>query len=324
MNIVDLSLELKPGMRGVSVTPAYTLEKDGWNAANWNLYSHTGTHADAPIHFGASNETIDKMPLSNFMGKAWVANIPDVEPRQLLTSNDLGSVAETFEDGDCLLLRTDWHKHADDLAIYRDGLPRIGDELANWCVARRIKLLGVEPPSIADVNTLEEIDRIHKILLGAGITIVEGLCNLDQLEPQVSFMTLPLNLSAGDGAASGGRGGLLGGSSTQPQQWLVVVWFRPSLESPRQNSIGDRGEGAVPENLGAGRRGTEQFKVLGASSPEIEIIPTDHFRDQTIVIGTTEALGEASFSTSAFERSIVRQKIPISFCRFRDLLDMIQ
>jgi len=200
MNIIDLSLELKPGMRGVSVTPAYTLEKDGWNAANWNLYSHTGTHADAPIHFGASNETIDQMPLSRFMGKAWVAHIHDVQPRQLLTSKDLGAVAETFAEGECLLLRTDWSQHVETPSIYRDGLPRISDELAHWCVARRIKLLGVEPPSIADVNNLEEVDRIHKILLGAGITIVEGLCNLDQLKPQVTFMALPLKLSAGDGS----------------------------------------------------------------------------------------------------------------------------
>ena len=45
--LIDLSLSLKPGMRGVSVTPAYTVAKDGWNATNWTLYSHAGTHVDS-------------------------------------------------------------------------------------------------------------------------------------------------------------------------------------------------------------------------------------------------------------------------------------
>jgi arylformamidase len=85
-------------------------------------------------------------------------------------------------------------------AIYRDGLPRVSDALAHWCVGNKVKLLGVEPPSIADVTNLPELTRIHKILLGGGVTIVEGLCNLDQLTgPTVFFAALPLKIAAGDG-----------------------------------------------------------------------------------------------------------------------------
>jgi kynurenine formamidase len=48
-----------------------------------------------------------------------------------------------------------------------------------WCVERKVKLLGVEPPSVADVNNKEEPTHIHAIL-GEGV-IVEGLTNPDQV-----------------------------------------------------------------------------------------------------------------------------------------------
>ena len=71
---------------------------------------------------------------------------------------------------------------------------------AAWCVAHRVKILGVEPPSIADVNHLPEVTRIHKVLLGGGVTIVEGLAFLDRLtQSRVFFHALPLRLASGDG-----------------------------------------------------------------------------------------------------------------------------
>ena len=134
------------------------------------------------------------------MGPAWVVPLVPTLPRARLTVAHLGAIAEKFSPGDSLLLRTDWHKHVADPAIYRDGLPRISEELAHWCVTRRVKILGVEPPSIADVNNLPEVTRIHQILLGGGVTIVEGLAHLDQLtHPRVFFHALPLKLAAGDG-----------------------------------------------------------------------------------------------------------------------------
>ncbi len=200
MHPIDLTLTATPGMRGISMSFANTLKDDGWNAANWTIYSHSGTHADAPLHFEASDQTIDEMPLTAFMGKAWVADIIDTQPRQWLVPEDLSEVANSIQPDDCLLLRTGWSHHLEDSSIYRDGLPRISDELAEWLVEKQVKLVGTEAPSVADVNDLVEVDRIHKILLGAGITIVEGLCNLEKLESQVFFMALPLKLAKGDGA----------------------------------------------------------------------------------------------------------------------------
>lgn len=201
LRLVDLTLPLVPGQRGVTMEPKCTVPRDGWNAATWQLYSHAGTHMDARIHFAVDEETIDTIPLERGLGPAWVMQLAPIAPRTLLTVAHLGAVADTFAPGDSLLLRTDWHRHAADPALYRDGLPRISEELAQWCVDRRVKMLAVEPPSVADVNNLPEVTRIHRILLGGGVTIVEGLAFLDRLEqPKVFFHALPLKLAGGDGS----------------------------------------------------------------------------------------------------------------------------
>lgn len=199
--IIDLTLPVVPGRRGADRAPARSIERDGWNAANWQLYSHAGTHMDAPVHFAASPGTIDRTPLSMCMGPAWVVDVRPVAPAAVLQPEDLGEVQHRFVPGESLLLLTDWSKHADDPALYRERLPRIGEALARWCVEHQVKLLGVEPPSVADVNNLPEVTLIHKILLGGGVTIVEGLAHLDTLtQERVFFAALPLKLEDGDGA----------------------------------------------------------------------------------------------------------------------------
>jgi arylformamidase len=200
-SLIDLTLTLRPGMRGVRSEAAFTVSRDGWNAATWHLYSHAGTHMDAQLHFEAGPETIDTKPLERCYGPAWVVNLVPVAPQALLTVASLGAVAQKFVAGESLLLRTDWHRHVDNPAVYRDGLPRIGEELARWCVAHRVRMLGVEPPSIADVNNREEVTTIHRILLEGGVTIVEGLAHLDRLtSPRVTFFAMPLKLSGADGS----------------------------------------------------------------------------------------------------------------------------
>jgi kynurenine formamidase len=187
-------------MRGVEITPKFTVAREGWNASTLSLYSHAGTHMDAQVHFEAGSETIDQHTPQRCMGRAWLVNLTGIAPKALIEIAGLGDVAKQFQPGDSILLRTDWSKQLDNPAIYRDGLPRISDALANWCVASKVKLLGVEPPSIADVTNLPEVTRIHKTLLAGGVTIVEGLCNLDKLTgPKVFFAALPLKIAAGDG-----------------------------------------------------------------------------------------------------------------------------
>ncbi len=201
MRLIDLTLPVRPGMRGVATESTFNVERDGWNASTWHLYSHSGTHMDAPIHFAAGPGTIDQTPLTTCIGPAWVIDLRGCAPQALHTVADLGPVAATFQPGDSLLLHTGWSAHVDNPAIYRDGLPRLSEALATWCVDHRVRLLGVEPPSVADVNHLPEVTRIHQILLSGGVTIVEGLTHLDLLTAdRVVFGAMPLKLTDSDGS----------------------------------------------------------------------------------------------------------------------------
>lgn len=199
-SLIDLSLPIHGGMRGVKKSPCHLLEKDGWNSSTLELYSHSGTHMDAPIHFGCGKQTIDEIPVDRFLSDAWMVDLTGIEPAGLIHVADLGVVADQIQAGQSLILKTGWSAHVDDPGIYRDKLPRISEELALWCVDKQINLIGVEPPSVADVNNLPEVTRIHQILLGGDILIVEGLTNLESLPPSpFRFGAFPLKIQRGDG-----------------------------------------------------------------------------------------------------------------------------
>jgi arylformamidase len=198
--IIDLTLPIHDGMRGFSWESKFTVERDGWNGRTLHLYSHCGTHMDSPFHFAAGPTTIDQIPLDRCCGTAHVVKLPNTQPSEWLTVAHLGPLAESFPADDVLLLATGWSQYVDQPAIYRDGLPRVSDELATWCVERRVKLLGVEPPSVANVNDLPEVTRIHRILLGGNVVIVEGITQLLTLPPEVEFIAAPLKIQGSDGS----------------------------------------------------------------------------------------------------------------------------
>ena len=200
MRIVDLSLPLGNQTRGVKVEPTLRIATDGWNASQLGLYSHAGTHMDAPFHFLDGGRTIDQQDLAALIGPAHVVNLAPAAPRQLLTVEDLAGIADRIEPGARILLRTDWHKCIGQ-PQYRDHLPRVSVGLARWLVEQKVALVGVEPPSVADVNDLHEVTEVHQTLLGGGVVIVEGLAHLDRLsQPVVEFIALPLKIVGGDGS----------------------------------------------------------------------------------------------------------------------------
>lgn len=199
--IVDLTLPMREGLRGFEKQPKNVFQRDGYNTSMLHVYSHCGTHMDAQTHFGAGPETIDMHTPARCMGPAWVVDVADAGPRTLIGVSHVSSITHRFQPGDSLLIRTGWSRHIADTQLYRDQLPRIGEDLAHWCVERRVKLLGVEPPSVADVQSIDELTTIHQILLRGGVTIVEGLANLDQLQhEQCFFVALPLKIEGCDGS----------------------------------------------------------------------------------------------------------------------------
>ena len=200
MRIIDLTLPITNEMPGVELTVAKQLDVDGWNATTLKLYSHCGTHMDAPKHFLPGGNALEQLDLSVLVGPARVVNLAPANHKQLLTVADMANVESLVTPGSRLLFRTDWYKRYG-TAAYRHELPRISLELAEWLVARQVALIGVEPPSVADVNNRDELTSVHQTLFRGKVVIVEGLAHLDQLRSEVvEFIALPLKVIGGDGS----------------------------------------------------------------------------------------------------------------------------
>ena len=190
MKIIDLSLTYEEGMRGVAFENAKSKSVDGWNSKTLHLYSHAGTHMDAPFHFEVNNQTIDEFEVSRFVCDSWVIPI-DAHAEQKIKLADLNAYPDLINKGDGVILKTGWSAfvHEDK---YRQALPGIHESLANWFVGKGINMLAVETPSIADVMDMEEVTKIHEILLDGDIIIVEGLTNLDAVSKEkVKLIALP-------------------------------------------------------------------------------------------------------------------------------------
>ncbi|WP_400077560.1 cyclase family protein [Winogradskyella sp. R77965] len=198
--VIDLTMSISMEMPGVDITTAKDLLIDGWNATNLHLYSHSGTHMDAPVHFGVNSVTIDQIESERFISEAWIVDLTHLENKALIGVEDMKPIKDKIKKGQSLLLKTGWSKKVNTPA-YRDELPRISTELAEWLGEKQVNILGVEPPSVADVNTLDEVTSIHTILMSHDIVIVEGLTNLDMItKEKVLLIAFPIKVKNGDGA----------------------------------------------------------------------------------------------------------------------------
>jgi kynurenine formamidase len=199
--IIDITMSYKEPMRGFTKSVARRISEDGWNATDLHIYSHAGTHMDAPMHFNINPLTIDEIPPHRFISDCHIIKVQVKNDSQIITVDDLGMKADQIKEMESVIFQTGWSRYSDDLSIYRDKLPRIGEDLAKWLVRRKVNLIGVEPPSVADVNNLVELQLIHRILLEGNILILEGLTNLEAVQKDfVKLLALPLKVHKGDGA----------------------------------------------------------------------------------------------------------------------------
>jgi kynurenine formamidase len=199
--IIDLTLTLSEEIPNYSREISKQIPEDGWNASMIHVYSHTGTHMDCPYHFGLSDVTIDKIPPERFVADGILVKVPDVQPGMNIRKSVLDEFSRDELTGRAVLFHTGWSKHYKNPEIYRNQLPRISQELAQYMVDTGVSIVGVEPPSVSDVNNIVEINLIHKILLGGDVIIVEGLANLENLSGRpFRFIALPLKIEGGDGA----------------------------------------------------------------------------------------------------------------------------
>lgn len=184
-----------PGDPGVVVELVARVE-DGDVAAvsRLTLGTHTGTHVDPPAHFLVGGMTVDDLPLDVLVGPAVVADATSGAPIDAARLEAVGLPAGTTR---CLLKTrpagVDPPRSPANLAT--PGL--VTPDGAEWLVARGVRLIGVDTLSIEP--TADDYP-VHRILLGAGVIIVEGL-DLTAAPPGAyELVCLPLRIAGGDGA----------------------------------------------------------------------------------------------------------------------------
>lgn len=165
-----------------------TMADGGANVAELFLSVHTGTHADGPYHVLGDGARIGDVPLDAFIGPAHVLDVADVE------RIDGGWIAAYLPD-DCerLLLRTRaWR----DPHVFPTRWPALTTDSARMLVERGVRLVGTDAPS---PDPFEASDLpVHRILLGAGVAIVENLLLDDVADGAYELIALPLRLAEAD------------------------------------------------------------------------------------------------------------------------------
>jgi len=157
---------------------------------------HNGTHADAPFHFEPGANTIEQMPLEIYLGDAVVMDLTRLfgtDRTRQITIADIESCADSLERAPRLLLKTGVWK---DSKVFPDSIPVIAPDVPEWLCARRLKLIGLDLPSVDPIEAKQLSN--HHALAAAGIAIVESL-DLSQVEAGTyHFAALPLRISGGD------------------------------------------------------------------------------------------------------------------------------
>lgn len=210
MKIIDLSLTIEEGMMTfpthwhpvVEITILGRHGIEGRETRKLVLGTHIGTHADAPRHFIPNGAGIDEVPLDILIGPATVADFTDCRPLQEIDVADLkeklsGKVPRR------LILRTGWSECFGDMKFYNE-YPFLSENAARWLVENGVKLIAMDTPSPdnpAHSRGTPKDSPNHKVLLGAGVVLVEYLTNLKSLTASdVELIVMPLKLKGCDGS----------------------------------------------------------------------------------------------------------------------------
>ena len=202
-NIVDLShtismgMPVYPGTEPPQISVPCTIEAHGFTEKRISLFSHTGTHIDAPGHILNGANTLDQFPLIQFYVEGVVIDVSWFK-KQVLELSDLEPFRAQMEGKDFVLLHSGWSDLWGQEAYFRD-YPVLSQEAALWLSQRPIKGIGLDMISIDPVDSVDFPN--HKILFEQSMVIVENLTHLQGLvgHPFI-FCCMPLKLENADGS----------------------------------------------------------------------------------------------------------------------------
>ena len=186
MMLIDISQELFscktfPGDPAPERKQLQSIEAgDICNLTQFSMCAHNGTHVDAPYHFFNDGKTIDQLGLVPFVGDCYVARFEgDV------LANDAEKILENVKDAGA------------SQRILIAGKATVTEGAAQVFADAGILLLGNESQTVGPEDAPA---KVHRILLGSGCVLLEGIVLSSVDEDRYYLSAAPLNLGGSDGA----------------------------------------------------------------------------------------------------------------------------
>lgn len=193
MRFVDLSVPINedtpvyPGDPKTKIVPAGILEKDGYEDHYISLGTHVGTHIDAPKHMISRTKSLDQISVDRFIGNGIYIKVNE--------KFNFGKIRKAPIKKDDIVIFHTGISNVYYKPDYYNKYPAITEEIANYLVKKKIKMVGVDMCSVD-----HEPFPVHRILLKNNILIIENLTNLAKLASQkFTVYAFPIKLQI-DGA----------------------------------------------------------------------------------------------------------------------------
>jgi len=151
---------------------------DMYNHSMITMDSHAGTHCDAFSHFLQGKACIDEMALTHYYGPCSVITIPAEAP---VTRELLGGKIE----------------HTERLVLHTGGAGYLTKCGAEYLVECGVFTVVTDALSISPLDNEAEL---HKILLGAGIAVIENAVLDGVPDGDYILSAFPIKLGGCDGA----------------------------------------------------------------------------------------------------------------------------
>jgi kynurenine formamidase len=217
--VIDLSYRLTPEFPlfpvydPVRVAEKFTTDRDGFFVRSWAFDEHSGTHVDAPAHFGGQ-ATVDRIAPEELILPAVVIDISakaESDHDAMLTPDDVlrWEGRHGRLPGRCaVLVRTGWASRVHDPVAYLNPdaagvmhAPGFSDEVTEFLKEERsgVRAIGLDTASL-DIGASADF-RAHASWLPSGRYGIENLANLDQLPPSGAVVVV------GAPSLAGGSGG---------------------------------------------------------------------------------------------------------------------
>lgn len=199
---LDVTHPIKEGMVHWPGQPPVTFSRlkslqagDSSNVSALRLSLHTGTHMDAPKHFLEGESDVTAAPLDEMMGALRVADVGEADGVGEAEIRTFEGRAGALGAGERVFFRTknsqeDWLEQPffeNYVAVEPDG--------ARYLADKGVRVVGVDYLSVAPFDNTAET---HRILLGAGVWVIEGLDLREVGEGRYEMLALPLKIETSD------------------------------------------------------------------------------------------------------------------------------